>query len=159
MIVTSTFFKINNSQNNMLKKKISRILVPLDGSKNSQRGLEMAITLARQCGAIITGVYSIYAPPHSEFRGVGSVEKSLNRQVKKIMENAKTLAAQNGIVFKEKMMRGEIGYNIIKLAHGKGNYDMIVIGSRGRSSTKEMFFGSVSNYVIHTSKIPVVIVK
>ena len=110
-------------------------------------------------GVIINGVYSIYTSPQSEFRGVGSVEKSLNRQVKKIMENAKTLAAQNGIVFKEKMMRGEIGYNIIKLAHGKGNYDMIVIGSRGRSSTKEMFFGSVSNYVIHTSKIPVVIVK
>ena len=143
----------------MIKKKISKILVPLDGSKNSFRGLEMAITLARQCGAIITGAYSIYAPPHSEFRGVGSVEKSLNKEVKRFMEEAKILAAQNGIVFKEKMMRGNIGYNIIKLAHGKDNFDMVVIGSRGRSSVKEIFFGSVSNYVIHTSKIPVVVVK
>ena len=75
------------------------------------------------------------------------------------LEEAKILAAKHGIVFNEKIARGEIGYNIIKLAHGKGNFDMIVIGSRGRSSTKEMFFGSVSNYVIHTSKIPVVIVK
>jgi len=133
--------------------------VPLDGSKNSFRGLETAIVLARNCGAIITGVYSIYAPPHSEFRGVGSVEKSLNKEVKKFMEDAKVLAAQNGIVFKEKMTKGDVGYNIIKLAHGKDNFDMIVIGSRGRSSAKEMFFGSVSNYVIHASKIPVVIVK
>ncbi|MEO2220658.1 MAG: universal stress protein, partial [Nitrosopumilus sp.] len=38
-------------------------------------------------------------------------------------------------------------------------FDMIVMGSRGRSTTKEIFFGSVSNYVVHTSKIPVVIVK
>ena len=143
----------------MIKKKISKILVPLDGSKNSFRGLEMAITLARQCEATITGAYSISAPPHSEFKGVGSVENSLNKQVKKFMEDAKLLAAQNGIVFKEKLMRGDIGYNIIKLAHGKSNFDMIVIGSRGRSSAKEMFFGSVSNYVIHTSKIPVVVVK
>ena len=143
----------------MLKKKISKILVPLDGSKNSQRGLETAITLARNCGAIITGVYSIYAPPHSEFRGVGSVEKLLNTQVKKIMDEAKTLAAKNGIVFIQKIVRGEIGYNIIKMAHGKEKFDMIVIGSRGRSSAKEMFFGSISNYVIHTSKIPVVVVK
>ncbi len=143
----------------MIKKKISKILVPLDGSKNSLRGLEMGITLARNCGATITGVYSIYAPPHSEFKGVGSVEKALNIQVKKFMEDAKTLAAQNGIVFHEKIMRGEIGYNIIKIAQGKDNFDLIVIGSRGRSATKEMFFGSVSNYVIHTSKIPVVIVK
>ena len=143
----------------MLKKKISKILVPLDGSKNSQRGLETAITLARNCGAIITGMYSIYAPPHSEFRGVGSVEKLLNTQVKKIMDEAKTLAAKNGIVFIQKIVRGEIGYNIIKMAHGKEKFDMIVIGSRGRSSAKEMFFGSISNYVIHTSKIPVVVVK
>ena len=104
----------------------------------------MAITLARQSGAIITGVFSIYAPPHSEFRGVGSVEKSLNKEVKKILEEAKVLAAQNGIVFKEKIMRGEVGYNIIKLAHGKEHFDMIVIGSRGRSSAKEMFFGSTT---------------
>ena len=143
----------------MIEKKISKILVPLDGSKNSIRGLEMAITLARNCKATITGIYSIYAPPHSEFRGVGSVEKSLNVQFKKFMEEAKVLAAKNGIVFNEKIIRGEIGYNIIKFAHGKSNFDMIVIGSRGRSSTKEMFFGSISNYVIHTSKIPVVIVK
>ncbi len=143
----------------MIKKKISKILVPIDGSKNSIRGLETAITLARSCGATITGIYSIHAPPHSEFRGVGSVEKSLNVQVKKFMEEAKVLAAKNGIVFNEKIARGEIGYNIIKLAHGRGNFDMIVMGSRGRSSTKEMFFGSVSNYVVHTSKIPVVIVK
>ncbi len=143
----------------MIKKKISKILVPLDGSKNSIRGLEMAITLARQCGAIITGVYLIHVPPHSEFRGVGSVRKSLNIEIKKIMSNAKVMAAQNGIVFKEKIMRGEVGYNIVKLAHGKNKFDMIVMGSRGRSSTKEIFFGSVSNYVIHTAKIPVVIVK
>lgn len=143
----------------MIKKKISKILVPLDGSQNSQRGLEWAITLARNCNATITGVYAINAPPHSEFRGVGTVEKSLNNEIKKILKNAKTLAAQNGIVFKEKILRGDIGYNIIKFAQGKDKFDMIVIGSRGRSSTKEMFFGSTSNYVIHTSKIPVVVVK
>ena len=143
----------------MIKKQISKILVPLDGSKNSVRGLEMAIILARQCGATITGTYSINASPHSEFRGVGSVEEALNKEVKKFMEEAKLLAAKNGIVFKEKMMRGDIGYNIVKLAHGKDKFDMIVIGSRGRSSAKEMFFGSVSNYVIHAAKIPVVVVK
>ena len=75
------------------------------------------------------------------------------------MDEAKVLAAQNGIVFKEKLVRGDIGFNIIKLAHGKERFDMIVIGSRGRSSAKEMFFGSISNYVIHASKIPVVVVK
>ena len=143
----------------MIKKKISKILVPLDGSKNSLRGLETAITIARQCKATITGVYSINAPPRSEFKGVGSVTDSVNKEIKKLMDDSKLLAAQNGIVFKEKLMRGDIGYNIVKLAQSKEKFDMIIMGSRGRSSAKEMFFGSVSNYVVHTAKIPVVIVK
>jgi len=144
----------------MIKKQVSKILVPMDGSKNSRRGLEMAISVARQFGATITGVYSINEPPHSEFRGVGSVRDSLNDEIKKFMEEAKVLAAQNGIVFKEKLMRGDIGYNIIKLAHNKKEkFNLIVIGSRGRGSIKEIFFGSVSNYVIHVAKIPVLVVK
>ena len=143
----------------MIKKKISKILVPLDGSKNAFRGLETAIALARNCKATITGVYSINAPPRSEFKGVGSISEALNKEIKRIMEDATVLAAQNGIVFKEKLMRGDIGYNIVKLAQGKDKFDMIVMGSRGRSSAKQMFFGSVSNYVVHTAKIPVVIVK
>ena len=143
----------------MIKKNISKILVPLDGSKNSQRGLEMAISLARQCGATITGVYSINVQSRSEFRNVGAVTDKLNKEIEKMLKNAKVLAAQNGIVFKERKMRGDVGYNIVKLAQGKDKFDMIVMGSRGRSAAKEMFFGSVSNYVIHAAKIPVVIIK
>jgi len=144
----------------MINKKISKILVPLDGSKNSMRALEMAISIARQFKATITGAYSINIQPHSEFQGVGTANKEWSNEIKKMMDNAKTLSAQNGIVFKEKLMRGDIGYNLIKLAHDKKeNFNLIVMGSRGRSAVRELFLGSVSNYVIHSSKIPVLIVK
>jgi hypothetical protein len=119
----------------MIKKQVTKILVPLDGSKNSRRGLEMAISVARQFGATITGVYSINAPPHSEFRGVGSVQESLNDEIKKFMDEAKVLAAQNGIVFKEKMMRGDVGYNIVKLAQNKKEKFNLICYSCGKNSS------------------------
>ncbi len=143
-----------------MNKKIDKILVPIDGSKNSIRGLEMAISIGVNSGAVITGVYSLGIIPHSEFQVGDSIERGLNKEIKKTMKEAATLTTQKGIKFRERIMRGDPGYNIIKLAHDKKeNYDLIVIGSRGRGTIKELFLGSVSNYVVHASKIPVLIVK
>ena len=144
----------------MLSPKIKKILVPLDGSKNSLKGLDMAIGLARKLDAIIIGIIVIYAAPRSEFTGRGTVEKGAIEKVKKFMNDAKTKAAQNGIVFDEKILYGDVRYHIVKFAHSKKNgIDLIIIGSRGRGAAKEMFFGSVSHHVLHTSSIPVLVVK
>ncbi|MBM2819807.1 MAG: universal stress protein [Nitrosarchaeum sp.] len=94
-------------------------MVPLDGSKNSIQGLEMAISIAMQFGATITGTYSISAQPHSEFQGVDSIKKDFGKEIKKTMGKAKVLSTQNDIEIKEKIMRGDTRYNIIKLAHDK----------------------------------------
>ena len=39
--------------------KLRKILVPLDGSKNSFRGLDKAISIAKQSESIITGMFVI----------------------------------------------------------------------------------------------------
>jgi nucleotide-binding universal stress UspA family protein len=144
----------------VISPKIKKILVPLDGSKNSLKGLDMAIGLARKLDAIVIGICVIYAAPRSEFRGTGAVEKGSMEKVKKFLNQAKTKAAQNGIVFDEKILYGDVGYHIIKFSHSKKNgIDLIIIGSRGRGAAKEMFFGSVSHHVLHASSIPVLVVK
>ena len=132
----------------------------MDGSKNSSKGLDYAIYLARQCGATVTGIFCVDIPPRSEFLGVGSLKKSFSEEMKKFMESAKIKAAQKGIVFKSKTIQGNVGYNIVKFAHSpKEKFDLIVIGSRGRGAAKEMFFGSTSNFVIHKARIPVLVTK
>jgi nucleotide-binding universal stress UspA family protein len=47
----------------MAGKKIKKILVALDGSKNSLRALTKAITLAKLMNAQITGIFVIQAYP------------------------------------------------------------------------------------------------
>ena len=144
----------------MINKKIKKILVSLDGSKNSLRALDMAISLARHCEAMIVGLCVIHAPPHSEFRGTGSIEKGDYKKVEKFLEDATTKAAQNGIVFTKKILYGDIGYHIVNFAHNKKNHiDLVVVGSRGRGLAKGMLFGSTSHYVIHLSKVPVLVIK
>ncbi len=144
----------------MINSKIKKILVPLDGSKNSIRGLDMGIALARQCEASIVGLYVIYAPSHSELGIKGTLGKGAFEKVKQFVESAKEKAAQNGIALAGKIVYGDIGYQIVNFAHNEKNgIDIIIIGSRGRGSVKGMIFGSTSNYVMHTSKTPVLLVK
>ena len=138
-------------------QNIKKILVPMDGSKNSMRGLDEAIYLARQCHAIITGLY-VVPTSNSTDSQISHLEKYLLNNASKFMLKAKTRAAQNGILFDNVIIHGDEGPKIISYANDK-SYDIIVIGSRGMGSMKEIFLGSTSNYVLHKSKIPVLIVK
>lgn len=144
----------------MIKQKINKILVPLDGSKNSMRGLNEAIYLARQCSATITGL-CIISPLYPPIRLPGiikSYETHMTKTAKKFMIEAKKLSAQNGIVFNEKIIHGIPTLDIVEFANDK-RFDLIVMGSRGLSPLKEMFLGSVANAVVHKSKVPVLVVK
>jgi nucleotide-binding universal stress UspA family protein len=142
----------------MCALNIKKILVPLDGSKNSFRGLDEAIYLARQCHAIITGLYVVTLVLPSKNTSMSPIEKYLLEQAKKFMLKAKTRAAQNGVMFKDKVVYGDEGPKIINFAKNN-NFDVIVIGARGKSFLKEIFLGSTSNYVMHKSLIPVIVVK
>ena len=72
----------------------------------------------------------------------------------------KILVPLDGSKYSEKAKAGDPGYDIARFANNKNNgIDLVVIGARGRSSAKEIFLGSVSNYVLHKSKKPVLIVK
>ena len=142
----------------MLKVKIKKILVPIDGSKSSFKGLNQAIYLARQCGATLTGFYVVPIYPSRFGDILEPFKKEAFKQAKKIMGEAKTISAQNGIVFNEKIVYGEVKWDIVDFAHGQ-KFDLIVIGSHGFGQIKEMFLGSVANYVAHKSKIPVLVVK
>ena len=135
-----------------------KILVPLDGSKNSLRGLDTAIFLARQTGATLTGIFVLPRTPEKKFRRLQQPEKEALKIADSVMERAKKRAAQNGIVFNKKIDFGDPAYMIVKFSKSL-NYDIIVIGARGQSGIKDIFLGSTSNYVLHKAKAPVIIVK
>ena len=142
----------------MIKTKIAKILVPLDGSKTSFTGLDMAIFLARQCGAIITGINVVSVYPQHLGDLVTPLKAKLIKDAEKFMEQAKVKSAQNGIVFRHKIIYGDSTSDIIDFMK-QNKFDLVVIGSRGMGGMKEAFLGSVSNVIVHKSHVPVLVVK
>ena len=140
--------------------KTKKILVPLDGSKNSIRGLDMAIHLARQSQGVIVALSIKSVPGIYAIHPLGFLDFNSSKEMKKTLDEAKLRAAKKGIKLISKALSGDPGYDIARFANNKRNgIDLVVIGARGRGSAKEFFLGSVSNYVLHKSKKPVLVVK
>ena len=74
------------------------------------------------------------------------------------MKKAKILSSKKGISFSEKIQWGNEGLKIVSYAENQ-RFDLLVIGSSGKGLAKRFFLGSTSNYVVHKSKVPVLIVK
>ena len=138
---------------------IKRILVPLDGSKNSERGIEMAVDLANDAKRTIVGLYvkptSINSIKYGEL-----FNAEQNRLMEVIFHSAKTKCEKYDVKFIEETIVGDAKSSIVKYANDNSRkIDLIIMGARGRGSVKAAFMGSVSNHVLNKSKIPVLVVK
>ena len=138
--------------------KFNKILVPLDGSSNSTRGLDRAIEIAKGSGAEITGFYVFHLPIAAGIKYTQKMKDEAQRKAVKAIGPAMNRARKAGATFRYKTGGGNTGSEIVKFAQ-KGKYDMVVIGARGVGGAKEAFLGSTSNYVMHKTKVPVLVVK
>jgi len=82
--------------------KTKKILVPLDGSDNSFRGLDMAIHIARASQGTITALAVKSMPGIYAIHPLGFLDFNYMTDIKKTLETAKTRAAKKGIQLSEK---------------------------------------------------------
>jgi nucleotide-binding universal stress UspA family protein len=138
---------------------IKNILVPVDGSKNSERALELACDLGSKYEANLTILHVIPNPVGTQAMVVGSaavvVEPDLSHQEdqgKRINQAAFEKAVAVGQRPDEVVtVYGSIATEIVKYAK-ENKTDMIVMGSRGLSDFAGFFMGSVSHKVSHLSE-------
>jgi nucleotide-binding universal stress UspA family protein len=136
-------------------KTIRKILVPLDGSRQSLGALDLAIAISKDKNVIITGMHVIRMP--IEFSS--KIKAQYRQNASNIINTASKITKKAGISFKHKIKsNGYVGKEVVKFAQDN-KFDLIVMGSRGPSPIAEMFLGSVANYVVTKSKVPVLIVK
>ena len=147
---------------------ITRILVPSDGSKTSQKAAVYAVNLAKQLKASII-VLSVIDKRMFMTQGVPA-EKA-PRQTPETAEDYLTEAAEEYVAQIQKLCdkRGvscrisiKMGYPVEEIAKEakRVKANLIVMGSRGRSAFSATMLGSVSYGVLHNEKsIPVLIVR
>ena len=141
---------------------LKRILVCLDGSKHSLRGLDKAISFAKQSDATIIGIHSDTSfSAFSAVRAPILPTKKWKKGIKKIMDIAMKKVEKNNIEYQGVVIGGHTsGIDLTTFANNPANkIDQIVIGSRGMGFPKELFFGSTSNFILHKAKAPVTVVK
>ena len=139
--------------------EIKKILVAFDGSKHSEKGLDIAISLVKESKRSIVG---LFVKPHSvESLRYGDVFSGHQDEiVRKTFQTLRERCEENDVKFSTEIRTGDVKTTIEKMANDDHmNVDMVIIGSRGRGSVKGALLGSVSKYVLDKSNVPVLIVK
>ena len=132
------------------KRGMSRILVPVDGSKYAERAIQYAVVLAKKAKANLT---LLYVQESGIFRVRPEVSKEIG---KRILSDA--VGQVKGIEVEQKLESGDPAKIIIKTAN-MGDHDLIVIGSRGHSTTEIFSLGNVSDHIIQYADRSVLITK
>lgn len=143
----------------------SKILVPFDGSVQSEAALKKAIELALLCSSklMILTVYrhhSMLEASLSMVRGADhdTPDKALEANAKEIANYARKVAEESGMKEPRAFVRsGQPARAIVAFAE-KHEADLIVLGSRGNGSMDGYLLGSVSHKVTGLAKQPVLVI-
>ena len=125
------------------------------------RALSHGLFLSSNLKIKLTILFVIEVPPFVVYsqKIVNSVMASLEKEAKDVLEEGRNQAKKYDVEPEILFLEGNNIASII-IEHGeKNNFDLIVIGSKGKGKLKSSLLGSVSNKVIHHSKNPVYVVK
>lgn len=141
-----------------------KILVATDGSKNAMRAVKYAADLLKNStdkskSLSLISVHDDAGLRHAKaFVGKEAVADYLRELSEKELKPAMKFLNEHEIKHNMVILTGNASQEIV--AEGqKGKYDMIVLGSKGRSAIADMLLGSVAQRVLTQAKQPVVLVK
>lgn len=139
-----------------------KILVPVDGSKSALRAVKYAAKLCsnmRSADSItLMTVHDDHGLRHAkQLVGNAAVQDYLREVSDKELKSALSVMKKSGIKYNTVMQTGHVATTITNLANK--SYDMVVMGTKGRSALADLLIGSVAQRVVAACKKPVVLVK
>ncbi len=142
-----------------------RILVPLDGSDTSQRGLVEAIGLARSLSASLQLLHVVtdfqWLIEMSVTAGQEAVRRDLHRFGNEVLAKAAKAAADANVVAQTRLREvvGTKTGQVIVDEVAAADCNAIVMGTHGRKGIGRLLLGSDASWVISASPVPVLLVR
>ena len=140
------------------QKRFHRIVVGIDGSASSSATLEWAANQAKLTGSNLevlnawewpaSSGWTVAVP--SGFDPKSEATNEVERVVKGVRDEFPGVAIHTHVV------EGHPAPTLVEASH---EADLLVVGSKGQSEFTGMLLGSVSDYVAHHARCPVVILR
>ncbi len=135
------------------------ILIPTDGSKCSEEAIKQGLAFAKTLGAEVTFLYAVEDPVY-EMAKAAPYRKPfhdyLTEEAQASLKKAKMLADQEGVYATTQLVDH---YQPIEAIHDvEKDFDLIVMGTHGRSGFNRLAFGSVAEGVLRRSQKPYLVI-
>lgn len=139
--------------------KIETILVATDGSPASAAASEEAIDLAQKLAARLIVINVVNVPELTTASAIfpGTVIGA-REEAEAIAREVVDDARRCGVVATYLTWEGQPGEAIVAAAEAE-SADLVVVGTHGRSVIGRLLLGSVSEYVVRHSRVPVLVVR
>lgn len=137
----------------------SKILIAVDSSEFSMQAAKKGLELARQMNAQVALIYVV-----DTSKAIGNIDAGilpdqamvvLKKEVEQTLDELATM--YNGDSILKFMPEGHPTKDILKTAE-VWDADLIVMGTHGRTGLMHLLVGSVAEYIVRHSKIPVMVV-
>ena len=139
-----------------------KILLPVDGSAVSLQAVRFAIRMA-QSGLETSVVLANVQETATLYELVVARDPQVIEEVSAaagahILQAAEALLKEAHISYECEVAVGDPAHTLIDILE---NYqcDLVVMGARGMSSLRSALLGSLSNEVLHSANVPVMIIK
>lgn len=145
-------------------KPFKKVLVPVDFSRHSQEAVHVALDLAARYQARVKLVH-VYQPVDyglpEGFMSYSPIQlneliTALEKQLDITLKEAEAAAGVTPVT--SILLHGAISSEIIRCAKDE-QYDLIVMGTHGRTGIGHLMLGSVAEKVLRTAPCPVLTVR
>lgn len=143
---------------------LNKILIATDGSNTSMQAADMAISIGKSARAVVTAVYVVdvqrlaQLPGYAAMPGIkDNLMELMFKEGSEALEEIGDKARDAGVAYERTIAEGDPGEELLKLCRDK-EFDLIVLGTIGKSGLTKFLLGSVADKVVRHAHIPVLVV-